>query len=206
MAYRVKDERGAEVELELSGINDRLRRGDLTGRETAWRAGMPDWVPITDLPGVSPLQGIEGWLKFFTILLVVLQPLWFSWVMLKTFAIARLGFFTEPSAKAAAVVEHGWLGMMMITGMLVGWRMWQFHPRGDQLARGYLWVRLFSFLLLLPLVRWMVGDTPEAMQQQIARAHWGQLVREGLFFIGWWSYFRWSRRVANTYGHRHSGG
>ena len=199
MLYRVKKIDGTVHNLSLGEINRLLRRGWLTGREVAWQAGFLDWKRITDIEGVVALQGVKGWLFFFCVFFAVLSPLWAARILAMTWHYARLGFFYDPAVKFAALYEHAWLGLITMLGAYCSYVIWRGYAMGALLAKTYIAVRLFGFLLSFFVVQWIVNISDVHLQDRIFRASLGMLMREGALFLVWWLYFKRSIRVQNTY-------
>src|SRR5690606_11653333 len=85
---------------------------------------------------------VGGWLAFFCFVLIVLAPLTSLVQLSATWQEAQPAFELYPDLKSAVVVENTVIFVVLLYGLIVGFRIYSGHPRGKRLAQQFLRVRL----------------------------------------------------------------
>jgi len=146
------------------------------------------------------LQGVGGWLTFFCVALTILGPLISLSQMATNWEVAQPAFDLLPILESAVWIENVGVSAIVIYGFVVGVYIWQGHENGKAMAKRYLIIRLLAFVLLEVLVMGMLSGLPGEVYSVLAEELIAALFREGIFFGVWFTYFKLSKRVANTYG------
>jgi hypothetical protein len=105
-----------------------------------------------------------------------------------------------PVVRQVAIVQTAVTLVIMIYGIIVGWRIWKGSPKGRALARQYLVVRAGVAVLLNALIiAWGYPSFGRAGGQVIGRGALGDAALELGICTLWWTYFTYSRRVRELY-------
>lgn len=153
--------------------------------------------------GSNEPRGVGGWLLFFCVVLTIIGPLfWLINTSLEweNFSPRLRQLF--PSFIDLCYVETFVLGLILLYGIVTGFRIWSGNVNGKVIARQYLKIRFFGFLVTvtaLILIGVMLG-LPSQLIGFVAEGIPKIVVSEGGFFFIWWFYFKKSKRVKNTYG------
>ncbi|BCU77809.1 DUF2569 family protein [Luteolibacter sp. LG18] len=148
-----------------------------------------------DLPHPDAPVGVGGWLRLYCIVLTVLGPLLWTW-QLKVYGqliVANRGQY--PRFSLLLTLEIAIWGLLMVFGVVVGLWLWARRKGALAAVRAFMLSRLLGVFSLL-FVSAAFGLMPDTR-------HFGNLgivlIREALYFVIWWFYFKKSKRVANTY-------
>ena len=147
-------------------------------------------------------KGIGGWLLIFCIGLVILSPLYNFVRMIIDWAIISLASEVAPSLKYPVMFENFGMAAIIIAGIVVGIIIWSGSHDGRKIAKVYLKARVVCFVAVESLTIMLVGGPTSfsTMVPSDVGAFIGGIVSEGAYFLIWWSYFKKSKRVKNTYG------
>ena len=166
----------------------------------------PTHPPHAILPKMSvPAQpkgptGIGGWLVFFCIILTIISPLIVLGQMASTWEKARPAFVVYPSLRDACMWENLGITALLIYGFVVGCLIWNGNPRGREIAKKFLLIRLFAFIGVEVIALVMMGNLPSEILGGGISGVFGSVFQALVFFLIWWFYFKKSKRVRNTYG------
>ncbi len=210
MRIHIKPKSHHQQELTLKEINTKLINGEFNGDEPAWTEGLNNWIPLKQIDGViipasadngdqteTGPKGVGGWLLFFCILLVILGPLV---VFAQIWVILNYTYNMDSTLKTTIALEMIGLCIIMIYGFIVGLMIWGGDQTAPQLARNYLLFRLCLFIALEAFPLLLLIDLPKQQFTNILIDNLRAILREISFFAIWWSYFKRSKRVKNTYG------
>lgn len=204
-----------------------LGDGQLRGDDLGWSEGMEDWQPLhsipdlTASPAVPPLspyappafhdpvaispgstgpKGVGGWLLFFCISLTILGPVFSVLQMFGGWAQAKPAFEIYPSIRTAILVENSCGVLLLVFGAVTGIRIWSGNPHGPSLARRFLAVNLGGFVAMEAAALFVMRDVPEEIFDHGVQGTLSTCLRVLIHATVWWSYFKMSKRVRNTYG------
>ena len=192
-----------------------IAKGAVAPITLAWKEGMSDWAPLNTIVACAETQqatappppvaatgpkGVGGWLVFFCVVLTILGPLHF----LAQISIAWKQFppvFAQfPNLKTAIMWEQAGLIALLIYGFIVGCMIWNGNPRGREIAKKFLLIRLFGFIgiefITVVIMRELPSQVVASVIDGVAVAVFVNLIS----FLIWWLYFKKSKRVRNTYG------
>ncbi|BCU77808.1 DUF2569 family protein [Luteolibacter sp. LG18] len=206
-----------------------LVSGRVTGETLAWTQGMATWQPLDTLLPVSPSTpeaasaaplnpyappvhagslpqaeyrtgptGIGGWLLFYCVSLTILTPL----MVLKGLAdsLATLTSDTPPALRAGILIESAGFLALVIAGIVVGVMLWTRKPRAVRIVRKFLVFRVVATLALeATTILIMCSSLAPEVATTVTIAGGTMVFRELIHFAIWFSYFKKSRRVANTF-------
>ncbi len=145
-------------------------------------------------------SGVGGWLLFFCVGLTILGPLFSFGQMEISWEQAKPAFDFYPSLRTAIYWENLGFSAIIIYGFIVGCIIWGGSPKGKEIAKKYLLIRLFGFIGVEIIAMLLLIDLPaESIDAAIASC-FGAGIREFIVFLIWWFYFKKSKRVRNTYG------
>ena len=154
----------------------------------------------------TPIPPVGGWLLFFCVAMTILGPLVSIGRLSLGWENADAIFAHIPSLKTIMYVETFGIALLVLYGFVVGCKIWRGDPDGKQLAKQYLKIRFFGFIGLWTVVILLMFRLPSHMPRivEIIRSETVEgiikgVFREGIFFLVWWSYFKKSKRVRNTY-------
>jgi len=194
---------------------DMLSSGSITTTDLAWTDGLSDWKPLHEiltlptpppLPDVIPWnpsdgpKGIGGWLLFYCICLCILGPIYGLLQLLGNWTLASASFAVYPQLKTAVLLENSGNFIIIVYGLIVGCLLWREHSRARQFIRQYLIIRLICLIGVEILAFTFLVNLPSKMIATTFGALLGASLREGVYFAIWWSYFKLSKRVRNTFG------
>jgi hypothetical protein len=143
--------------------------------------------------------GVGGWLLLFCVGLTIIGPLWSVLQMIDGYHKSAAAFVIYPELQHALAIENICIGGLLVYGFVTGARIWAGSPNGLKLARRYLVIRLIGFLFTKMISYWLMSGLHAVADELLMKSVLGALLREGLHFIIWWSYFARSERVRNTY-------
>ena len=143
--------------------------------------------------------GVGGWLLFFCVGLTILGPLGTLGRMGNESAEAKRLAASIPNLAEATTTDNVLVIVLLISGFVVGVRLWQTQPSAAKAARTYLVFRLgLGILRCILLIS--IPDIPPSLSTDYATEI---ITRVGLYelilFGIWYSYFRISKRVKATF-------
>jgi len=144
------------------------------------------------------LKGVGGWLTFFCVALTIIGPLVGIGQLNTSWEEISPAFDIYPILESAMWLETLSIVGIMIYGFFVGIMIWGGNENGKLIAEKYLKIRLSTFIIVEFIILLMVsGDSflRSIMIEEILIAIFAELT----FFGVWFSYFKKSKRVANTY-------
>ena len=111
-------------------------------------------------------------------------------------------FSRFPDLKFAYFWGNLWYITHVIYGLIVGFIIWTGNQQGRDIARRFLLVRLFGSIgvAVIIFLIMIVGDLPKVLVAHVAGTIAGEMTAEMIYIAVWWSYFKKSKRVRNTYG------
>jgi len=210
-------------------LREMIANGTVTPITLAWQEGMSEWAPlntIISLPPTTPAavpppptrgdresfvppspiaaktgpKGINGWLVFFCVGLTILSPLISLAQIRLSWEQVQPLFEQFPNFKTAFMWENIGSVALLIYGFIVGVIVWGGNTNGREIAKRYLLIRLFGFIgIELITILIMSTMTSQIVMSAIAGV-FGATMRETVYFLIWWFYFKKSKRVRNTYG------
>lgn len=145
-------------------------------------------------------RGVGGWLVFFCVGLTILGPIWSLATMATGWEQSQAAFSRFPSIKTAILWELFSSSAIVVYGFVVGLMIWSGNPNGRSLARRYLLIRLFGIMGVEIVAIVLMGDLPTEVMTAVVGGIVGVGLREIVYFLLWWCYFKKSKRVRNTYG------
>lgn len=204
-----------------------LSSGQLRGDELAWAEGQPDWVPLSTLipPPPPPIpntpapynpyapptvagvplvpisqtgtgpSGVGGWLLFYCIALTILSPL--LSLIQAAGTIDATG--KVPGMRAPLLVETGGVLLLVGCGVIVGILLWIRHPAALRIVKAFLIGRLTAFVIIEIITLVLMRDMESRLLEAGIGGAVGSTIREAIYFLIWWFYFKRSKRVANTF-------
>jgi hypothetical protein len=201
-----------------------ISAGMISNDDLAWTTGASDWRPLhavlgssqpppipdsTSFTSTAPTtiapsngpRGVGGWLVMFCVGLTILSPLLSLSQMVSNWGLALPAFSRFPTIKSAMIWEYLGSTAILIYGFIVGCIIWSGSPKGRDIARNFLGIRLVGIVAVEIIAFLVLGDLPSEMMKGVIGGAVGTLFREGVYFAVWWSYFVKSKRVQNTYGH-----
>jgi len=144
--------------------------------------------------------GVKGWLLFFCIALVILGPILSFGGMTGNWEKSKPIFEILPSLKLAMTIENFGITVMMITGFLVGIKVWGGNPRGKKMAQAFLKFRIIGFLVIEILAFLIIfPNLPSSVVPEVVGGYLGVIFREFIVCLTWWFYLKKSKRVRNTF-------
>ena len=156
-------------------------------------------TPVAEPPQQGP-TGVGGWLVFFCVALTILGPLFSLGRMTIYWEEAEPAFARYPSLRTAVYFESVGLAFILLYGFVVGCMIWGGNPSGKRLAKQYLLIRLFGFIVIEVITLLLMSSLPPQAVSAMLGGIVGAVFREGFYFLVWWLYFKKSKRVRNTYG------
>lgn len=200
-----------------------ISAGMISYDDLAWKEGSPDWEPLHKVLGVSQPQsppvptvsaplvqtltassdgptGIGGWLLFFCVGLTILGPLFSLSALSSAWDQAAPVFGRFPVLRSVLIWGNLGSVAILIYGFIVGCMIWSGSPRGRNIARRFLKLRLLGVIGIQVIAFLIMRDLPSGMVAAGVRGMVLALFVEGVYFAIWWFYFNVSKRVRNTYG------
>lgn len=212
----------------LAQLYDMIGKGTVTPVTLAWKEGMSDWAPLNSIisfphtkpaeapPALPPIiahhpslasapvalgpKGVGGWLVFFCVGITILSPLYSIGQISMNWEQAQPAFTQFPNLKTAVIWENAGSIALLIYGFIVGCMIWSGNPKGREIAKKFLVIRLFVFIGIEFITIVIMGDMPSQVVASVTGAAVGALLANLFWFLTWWFYFKKSKRVRNTYG------
>lgn len=145
-------------------------------------------------------KGVGGWLFFFCVGLTILSPLIVLGQMIGTWKASEAAFGAYPSIKTAILWENFGSIILLVYGFIVGCIIWSGNPQGRNIAQRFLLIRLFGFIGVELIALLIMSGLPSKVVSGGVSGVGTAVFNAGIYFIVWWSYFKKSKRVKNTYG------
>jgi hypothetical protein len=207
-----------------SQVRAMLAAGTVRATDMVWHEGLPSWTPasqvivtqndflgIPDIPDFRPppmpanyaakeRRSVGGWLLVFCIIVIAIGPLMTFASMSSDWQKAQPVFEQYPAMRTIVFLENCAMGLISLSGAVVGIVILTGSPSGKKVAQGYLIGRLCFFLLVEIIATSMVTASARELTPFIVGAIFGVCIREFIFFAIWFSYFVRSKRVQETYG------
>ena len=155
--------------------------------------------PMPIYPAGGGPVGIGGWLLFYCVSLTILSPLFLAFqIYTSTSTIDSLkGRF--PNLVSALYVESCGVGLIGVGCIIVGLLLWNQHPSSIRIVKTFLIVRLLLFIATEAITLYLMRDLDEKIVTAAIGGMVGACLRAVVGFAVWWSYFKRSKRVANTF-------
>jgi len=112
-------------------------------------------------------------------------------------SVAAFDYF--PSLKNAMIWENSALSLIIFYGIWVGFMIWRGSVDGRKLALSYISVRFFGIIILEAVAAFIIRELPKELFIASLSGIVPLLMREAILCGIWWSYFKKSKRVKNTY-------
>jgi hypothetical protein len=147
---------------------------------------------------------VGGWLKFFCITLVALGPLLFCLRASAGWESVKPLFVRYPVIKTALTIEYIGFVLILLYGVFVGVVILNGSSYGRKHAQRYLLVRLFGVITYELLAIYVLSTLPSRLLTIFVGEEMIQVAfREGIYFLIWWLYFKYSKRVKETYSNNY---
>ena len=152
--------------------------------------------PRVDAPRPN---GVGGWLLFFCVSLTIVSPLYNLGQISMNWEQSQPAFAQFPSLKTAVMWENAGSVALVIYGFVVGCMIWGGNPKGPEIAKKFLLIRLFGFIGIEFIAVVLMGDMPSEVVASVVSAAVSAVFANSIWFLIWWFYFKKSKRVRNTY-------
>lgn len=196
--------RGGQISIEDLASHD--EEGDFQPLQNLLRIPTPPPVPIASSSqsrshSRQRKAHVGGWLLLFCIILTIVAP---------TLSIIRISlsfvnipphFWESTAIKNGLIFELAACTALVVYGLSVGVIIWRGSPRGREIAQRFLIIRLV-LMVAIELITGSILATGGLKAEVMAGITEGivkNAVQSIVFFVIWWSYFKTSKRVANTY-------
>lgn len=159
-------------------------------------ADAPTAAPtIPPLPlAPNPLYGVHGWLKFFVVVNMYIAPVLFALITILGWIGYALLAEDYPNIIAVGAIDTAIGAFIVIKWIMIAGRLRDIRPGAVQEAKKWLIITLAVNVLTTFLVFMTGMDTEDLMPDVIK-----DLIRAGIAFAIWYSYFNVSKRVQATY-------
>lgn len=146
----------------------------------------------------SKLTGVRGWLLFFCVTLVFLNPL--ATLGMFGFSLSQLTplFTTFPGLLILAMVDGLISLTLMSFSVYAGVSLWRVRPGAVKLAKTFLLAGVV-YVLVAPLFTLFAGLPAGAAVSALPDAYVGA-VRSLAYYAIWFNYLNTSKRVQATFG------
>lgn len=148
---------------------------------------------------ITSPTGVGGWLAFFSIALRFLGPIFSFAEMARTWDASHE---INATLKSVMIVENIGVIVLLIYGFIVGQLIWDENKKGYIFAKWYLLIRLLGFIFVESISIIMICISDSTSSEDILRSTIGVIflvIRELILFTVWWLYFKYSKRIKNTY-------
>lgn len=145
------------------------------------------------------LKGVGGWLLFFCITLTILGPLSGISYLYNNWYLAQSSIFELVPGLELSI----WLGSisictLVIYGIIIGVKIWNGIENGKSLALKYLKIKLTT-VVTLEIITLLMLISESSIMSIFIELTLMVIFSELVFFGVWFSYFKKSQRVKNTY-------
>lgn len=141
-------------------------------------------------------RGPYGWLLIFAIYYAVVRPLFFAILLLGK---GKMELFMDDFPSTLALQFLSFIAVT-IAGLVAGIIVWSGHRRGKFVAVRYLYISILWMLVMQAIDLWRLTDARD-LAHELANVH-PLLLLELTGPTIWIGYFKFSKRVRNTYGER----
>ena len=136
----------------------------------------------------------------FAVMLTMLIPAGIAWSLFRLWSGNELIFAAYPVMRAVFSWQTVISVSVTIYGAWVGWRIANLDPSGKILAHRYLQYRLIAFSVYSYMAFELMRDLPPSMVEDNFKTCLKTIGFEIAFFAVWQLYFRYSKRIRNTFG------
>jgi hypothetical protein len=145
------------------------------------------------------LKGVGGWLLFFCITLTILGPLSGISYLYSNWHLTQSSIFELVPGLELSI----WLGSiavstLVIYGIFIGVKIWNGIENGKSLALKYLKIKLIT-IVSLEIITLLMLISESTILSIFIELTLIVIFSELVFFGVWYSYFKKSKRVKNTY-------
>ncbi|MGC4017215.1 MAG: DUF2569 family protein [Luteolibacter sp.] len=142
--------------------------------------------------------GVGGWLLLFCISLTILSPL--LGVVGLINSLDSITPSLAPALRTGILIESAGFLAILIVGIVAGVMLWIRKPGAVGIVRKFLVFRLFAIIAIeVFTIMIMHSSLPPEAAPTVITAALTMVFRELIYFAIWFSYFKKSKRVANTY-------
>lgn len=156
-------------------------------------------IPAPPLAATASPAGVGGWLLFFCVALTILSPIGSLAQMGNSLKEGQPLFASYPAFENAIFIEVIGIFALVVYGIVAGSSIWRGSPAGKSIALKYLIVRLCAFIVIEVSAAAAMSSLPTAMFFAGVAGISTVIIREVTLFAIWFTYFKISKRVKNTY-------
>jgi hypothetical protein len=142
----------------------------------------------------NALEGIRGWLRFFVIIRIYLDPI----VTTITLILAWVGFTSlakeHPGVIVAGLIDTAMSIYLTVRGILIGRWLRARTPRVVQITKKWL-LLVLAWSIISPCLALLLGFPAALLLPEVMKG----FVKSLISFAIWYSYFTISKRVHATY-------
>ena len=182
----------AERLLKRNRVSQRARRGDSMD-ETQGTAA----AELTRIGPDPKLVGVKGWLAFFCVSLIVINPLATLGMLMWSFSLVAPAFNQYPGFVIVFVIDAVVSIALMGLSMFAGISLWRIRPGAVKLAKLFLLAGA-AYLLISPLFIFLSGLPREAILATLPDSYFNS-GRSLVYYAIWLNYLRSSKRVKATF-------
>lgn len=166
--------------------------------QTSQSAELQTVTPSTTQPQLlqpNPLQGVGGWLRFFVVIRIYLDPI-FTAIML---ILAWVGYVSLAEDHGRGIIVSGLIDTVVdialtVRGIQIGIGLRDLRPRAVQSAKQWL-LLVLGWTIISPVPALVLGFPAKMLVPDAFKG----IVRQLISFVIWYSYFNNSKRVRATY-------
>ncbi|MBN2851406.1 MAG: DUF2569 family protein [Clostridia bacterium] len=142
------------------------------------------------VPSKGIYEKVGGWLLLFSISIAIVSPIITIFNMIKSWDTLLPYLSSYPNLKVSLITDSILSGLMIVLGVIAGTMLLVKNTKAVKAAKAFLWYYLWygfisAFIVLVTL--------PEGS------FNLGIILRPAFFFAIWYTYFKKSVRVYNTY-------
>ncbi|MCX5769525.1 MAG: DUF2569 family protein [Candidatus Hydrogenedentes bacterium] len=152
------------------------------------------------VPAVAGPKGVGGWLLFFCICLTIIGPIGYLATLGNAWEETKDVVKDYPSFRTALLVTSIGCAILAVYGIYIGCTIWGGSPNGRKLAKQFLLTSLVVSIGLTLFCFFAIRYFPTVFFNAMAVEYVKSTVGTCMWFFIWWSYFKKSKRVRNTYG------